>query len=144
MKAEKLAGGTMVIGLPSRLLSVSQYQAGYRSIHIYFNGESESERRPVMSYSLQPHGLHSQWNFPGQNTGVGSCSLLQDLPNPGIKSGSPALQEDSLPAEGSPNGERILFTMKDDGIIGYSCAKHMYGVIPLPHTIHKTLPQKGS
>ena len=35
-----------------------------------------------------------------QNTGVGSLSLLQgNLPNPGIEPRSPALQEDSLPAE---------------------------------------------
>ena len=30
-----------------------------------------------MSDSLQPHGLYSPWNSPGQNTGVGSLSLLQ-------------------------------------------------------------------
>ena len=42
----------------------------------------------------------SPWNSPGQNTGVGTCSLLQGyLPNPGIKPRSPALQADSLPAE---------------------------------------------
>ena len=38
--------------------------------------DSESESRTVVSDSLQPHGLHSPWNSPGQNTGVGSCSLL--------------------------------------------------------------------
>ena len=37
---------------------------------------------------------------PGQNTGVGSPFLSPgDLPDPGIKLGSPALQSDSLPAE---------------------------------------------
>ena len=30
-----------------------------------------------MSDSLQPHGLESPWNSPGQNTGMGSLSLLQ-------------------------------------------------------------------
>ena len=30
-----------------------------------------------MPNSLQPHGLYSPWNSPGQNTGVGSLSLLQ-------------------------------------------------------------------
>ena len=30
-----------------------------------------------MSNSLQPHGPYSPWNSPGQNTGVGSLSLLQ-------------------------------------------------------------------
>ena len=31
----------------------------------------------VVSDSLQPHGLQSPWNSPGQNTGLGSCSLPQ-------------------------------------------------------------------
>ena len=33
----------------------------------------------VMSNSLRPHGLYSPWNSPGQNTGVGSLSLLQGI-----------------------------------------------------------------
>ena len=36
----------------------------------------ESESHSVVSDSLQPHGLCSPWNSPGQNTGVGSLSLL--------------------------------------------------------------------
>ena len=32
-----------------------------------------------MSDSLQPHVLYSPWNSPGQNTGVGSLSLLQRI-----------------------------------------------------------------
>ena len=92
-----------------------------------------------MSDSLWPYGLYCPWNSPGQNTGVGSYSLLQgiiptqglnpgflhcrqifyplshqgsprilewvaylspeDLPNPGVEPGSPALQMDSLPTE---------------------------------------------
>ena len=42
----------------------------------------------------------SPWNSSGQNTGVGSSSLL---PNPGIKLWFSALQVDSLPAE--PQGK---------------------------------------
>ena len=41
--------------------------------------EIESESRSVISDSLQPHGLHSLWNSSGQNTGVGSLSLLQGI-----------------------------------------------------------------
>ena len=41
------------------------------------NGESES--CSVMSDCLRPRGLHSSWNSPGQNTGVGSLSLLQGI-----------------------------------------------------------------
>ena len=41
--------------------------------------ESESESLSFMSDSLQPHGLYSPWNSLGQNTGVGSRSLLQKI-----------------------------------------------------------------
>ena len=41
--------------------------------------ESESESHSVVSSSLQPHGLYSPWNSPGQNTGVSSLSLLQRI-----------------------------------------------------------------
>ena len=40
---------------------------------------SESESHSVASDSLQPHGLYSPWNSPGQNTGVISLSLLQQI-----------------------------------------------------------------
>ena len=33
----------------------------------------------VVSDSLWPHGLYSPWNSPGQDTGVGSLSLLQGV-----------------------------------------------------------------
>ena len=39
----------------------------------------ESESCSVVSDSLQPYGLYSPWNFPGQNTAVGSLSLLQGI-----------------------------------------------------------------
>ena len=40
------------------------------------------------------------WDYPGKNPGVG-CHFLSpgDLPNPGIKPGSLALQADSSPSE---------------------------------------------
>ena len=50
----------------------------------------ESESVSVMSDSLWPHGLHSPWNSPGQNTGVGSLSLLQGIfPTQGSNPGFP-------------------------------------------------------
>ena len=43
-----------------------------------------------MSGSLQPHGLYSLWNSPGQNTGVGSLSILQGIfPTQGSNPGFP-------------------------------------------------------
>ena len=44
-----------------------------------FQDIHESESCSVISDYLQPHGLYSQWNSPGQNTGVGSLSLLQGI-----------------------------------------------------------------
>ena len=38
-----------------------------------------SESRSVVSDSSRPHRLYSPWNSPGQNTRVGSCSLLQGI-----------------------------------------------------------------
>ena len=46
----------------------------YQSIYL-----SESESHSVMSNSLQPHGLYSLWNSPGQNTEMGNHSLLQGI-----------------------------------------------------------------
>ena len=71
--------------------------------------KSETEIHSVLHNSLRPPGLYRAgllcpWNSPGQNTGVGSLSLLQgNLPNLWIESRSPALQADSLAAE--PQGK---------------------------------------
>ena len=48
-----------------------------------------SQSHSVMSNSCNPVDLYSPWNSPGQNTGVGSLSLLQGIfptqgSNPGI------------------------------------------------------------
>ena len=39
----------------------------------------ESKSGSVVSNPLRPQGLCSPWNSPGQNTGVGSSSLLQGI-----------------------------------------------------------------
>ena len=51
--------------------------------------ETLSESHSVVSDSLQLHGLYSPWNSPGQYSGVGSLSLLQEIfsnqgSNPGL------------------------------------------------------------
>ena len=51
----------------------------YISIYFVCLLVSESESHSVMSDSLQPHGLYSPWNSPGQKTGVDSLSLLQGI-----------------------------------------------------------------
>ena len=65
--------------------------------------ESESESCSVFSDSLPPRGLYSPWNSPGQNTGVGSLSLLQGIfstqrSNPGL-----------------PHCRRILYQLSHQG-----------------------------
>ena len=59
----------------------------FDSLHKYMKSESESHS--IMSNSLQHHGLYSPWNSPGQDTGMGSLSLLQRIfpiqgSNPGL------------------------------------------------------------
>ena len=59
-----------------------------KSIHKMYGSESESHS--VVSNSLLLHGLYSPWNSPGQNTGLGSHSLLQGIfPNQGSNPGLP-------------------------------------------------------
>ena len=72
-------------------------------------------RCSVMSDSLQPHGLYpARLLCPWESSRQEYWSGLPfpppgDLPNPGIKSRSPALQVDSLPSEptGKPNNPGV-------------------------------------
>ena len=66
-------------------------------------GKCESESHSVLSNSLRPHGLYSLWNSPGQNTGVGSLSLLQGI----------FLTQGSNP--GLPYCRRILYQLSHKG-----------------------------
>ena len=71
---------------------------------------SSCESLSVMSDCLWSHRLYSPWNSLGQNSGVGSLSLLQGIfPNPEIEPRSPASQADSLPAkpQGKPKNTRM-------------------------------------
>ena len=68
---------------------------------------SESETLSVISDSLWPH---SPWNCPGQDTGVGSLSLLQGIfptqgLNPDLPHGSQILYQ--LSYQGSSNEEEL-------------------------------------
>ena len=88
------------------------------------NSEIESNSHSVVSESLLPHGLYSPWNSSGQNTGVGSPSLLQGIfstqgSNPGIKPRSPVFQADSLPAEpqGSPPKGNLVSIMQSNYLL---------------------------
>ena len=62
-----------------------------------------SEGCSVVSDSLWPHGLYSSWNSPGQNTWLGSLSLLQGI----------------FPAKGSnpglPHCRQILYQLSHKG-----------------------------
>ena len=63
----------------------------------------ESESHSVVSDSLQPHGPYSPWNSPGQNTGVGSLSLLQGIfPTQGSNQGLLHCRQTQLSYQGSP------------------------------------------
>ena len=60
----------------------------WSSLHEMFPWKSECKSHWVMSDFLQHHGLYSVWNSPGQNTEVGSLSLLQGIfPTQGLNPG---------------------------------------------------------
>ena len=68
-----------------------------------------------MSNSLQPHGLYSPCNSPGQNTGVGSLSCLQGIfpiqgSNPGLPHCRWILYQ--LSHKGSPSKENKTIISK--------------------------------
>ena len=66
-----------------------------------------SEVCSVVSDSLRLHGLYSPWNSPGQNTGMGSLSLLQGIfPTQGSNSGLPNYRQIlyQLSHKGNPEG----------------------------------------
>ena len=57
---------------------------------IHFALFEVKKSRSVLSDSLRPHGLYSPWNSPGQNSGMGSLSLLQGIfPTQGSNGGLP-------------------------------------------------------
>ena len=79
---------TLALAVPSvwnAVPVVRDYQQAKRWRHGW---EQKSESCSVVSDSLQAHGLYSPWNSPGQNTGVGSLSLLQGIfPAEGLNPG---------------------------------------------------------
>ena len=63
---------------------------GGQILNHWTTGKSESESHSIMSDSLRSHGLYHPWNSPGQNTRVGSPSLLQGIfPTQGSNPGLP-------------------------------------------------------
>ena len=65
----------------------------------------ESESRSIVFNSLRPHGLYIPWNSLGQNTEVGSFSLLQGIfPTQGLNPGLPHCRQIfyQLSHKGSP------------------------------------------
>ena len=69
-----------------------------------------------MSNCLWPHGLCSPWNSPGQNTGVGSLSLLHRIfPTQGLNSGLPHCRQIlyQLSHKGSPI-QKVKHLPKDE------------------------------
>ena len=92
--------------------------------------EEENESHSVLSDSLQHHGLYSPWNSPGQNTGVGSLSLLQRIFP--IQESNPSL----------PHCRRILYQLNHKGsprILEWVAYLFSRGIFPNPGLRSSTL-----
>ena len=95
--------------------------------------ECESVSHSVVSDSLQPHGLYSPWNSPGQNTGVGSLSLLRRIfPTQGLNPGLPHCRQILYPLLGSVliHGRLICLI-----VLFKSCISLLIFGLAVPHVI---------
>ena len=91
--------------LKSNLVQLEYYKEMWGKRPGFLATLSESESCSVMSESLWHHGLYSPWNSPGQNTGIGSCSLPQGIfPTQGLNPGLPRCRRVlyQLSYQGSP------------------------------------------
>ena len=80
---------------------------------LLFSRESESDS--AGSDSLRPHGLYNPWDSPGQNTGVGSLSLLQGIvPIQGLNPGLPHCRRIlyHLSHQGSPSESVYIYPLR--------------------------------
>ena len=124
-------GTTFTAGIPGR-----HYTSAMGS-------KSESESHSVIFDSLRRHGLYSPWNSPGQNTGVGSLSLLQGIfptqeSNQGLLHCRRVLYQ--LSYEGSPMGSRLTST----GVTSWynRLSIHLPSVVSLPQTHNHSLTRR--
>ena len=74
---------------PLLLKDFPERQNQHQNKNLHASNLVSGESHSVVSNSLQPHGLYSPWNSPGQKTGVGSLSVLQGIfptqgSNPGL------------------------------------------------------------
>ena len=125
----------MYICSPVIVLLVSNF---HKPRNVYIKYTNVCVSHSVVSDSLQPHGLYlCQQNSPGKNTGVVCHFLLQgDLPDPGIKPRSPALQVDSLPLShlGSPNMQILHYNLCK------VCLPQVDGSFRISHVPHHLAP----
>ena len=102
-----------------------------KRIPLYIS-ESESRSLSVVSDTLRPHRLYSPRNSPGQNTGVGSLSLLQGI----------------FPTQGSNPGllhcRRILYQLShEEGRIMHLCSSTIHLNNLLLSTLYLLFSQPG-
>ena len=92
-----------------------------------------SESHSVMSDSLWTNGLYNPWNSPGQNTGLGSLSLLQGiLPTQGSNPGLPHCRWIlyQLSYQGSPI--YVMMYVK----ISFLLMAEEYSIVCINHILH--------
>ena len=109
--------------------------------------------RSVISDSLRPHGLQPAklqrpWDFSGQEYWSGlPFPPLGDLPNPGIKPRSPALQADSLPLSHQGSlGFLYIFMICNAAVQWgefWSCLKSLQGLESLRDCFSRVVDGNG-
>ena len=106
--------------------------------------QNESESHPFVSDSLWPHGLYSPWNSPGQNSGLGSLSLLQGIfPTQGLNPGLPHCRQNlyQVSHKGNP---RILEWVAYPFSRGSSRPRNWIGVSCIESSLPTEISGKSS
>ena len=98
----------------------------------------ESESRSVFSDSLWLHGLYSPWNSLGQNTGVGSLSLLQGIfPTQGSNQSLPHCTWILYNLWFHLNKPSSLTILEANHVHSFTLGNSHFGKIPLVVDYHK-------
>ena len=114
--------------LPRKRSLVGSIPQGHKESNMaeHSHLQSETESHSVMSDSLQPCGLYSPWNSPGQNSGVGNLSLLQRIfPTQGFYPDLLHCRQIlyQLSHRGSTHAFKILQITNQDGESDKSCTE---------------------
>ena len=132
----------MINGCWNKCTDVGPKTRYLRSCQVKWSEVKVTQSHPT----LWPHGLYSTWNYPGQNTGVGSLSLLQRIfptqgSNPGLQYCRPILYQPS--DKGSLSLLQRIFLTQESNWGFLHCRRILYQLSYQGSPAARYLPQNN-